>query len=371
MKLIWAIVALLFGSTGVVFFADSGADNAGGTAAITQTTSSTAAVTTPRPRTPTPALEITPDPMAEPVATEPEITITDVTMEQTNPVEMTEDMQVVDGSDLPNMSIFEATAPTAENVQAEAEQPAAEGTIPSQVADALADPDAAIGSYLGKSQAAPKTEAEVVTDVDAEPSPEEIAAAAPEQGEAEVIEAWAETEADVAAEAIAETEKKVAGAFVLNDDGSLQIGEKWTITGAGTKESPYLVPWDLLVSASSSYEPRLGLEEIPAWAKHMDGKVVTLAGYLLLPMGGGAAQDILAMRNQWDGCCIGTPPTPYDAVEVRLSESIDTFSTPGLTSYGSVTGTFKTDPYVVNGWLLGMYLMDNAYIGDARDVDVP
>ena len=32
----------------------------------------------------------------------------------------------------------------------------------------------------------------------------------------------------------------------------------------------------------------------------------------------GEVNEALVMLNQWDGCCIGVPPTPYDAVEVRL-----------------------------------------------------
>ena len=34
-----------------------------------------------------------------------------------------------------------------------------------------------------------------------------------------------------------------------------------------------------------------------------------------------SADASLMMLNQWDGCCIGVPPTPYDAIEVKLKEA--------------------------------------------------
>ena len=68
---------------------------------------------------------------------------------------------------------------------------------------------------------------------------------------------------------------------------------------------------------------------------------------------------ILLMRYMWDACCIGVPPTPYDAVEVRLSEPHEVKR--GHTfSYGTVQGLLKVDPYLVNNWLVGLYLMEEA-----------
>jgi hypothetical protein len=68
--------------------------------------------------------------------------------------------------------------------------------------------------------------------------------------------------------------------------------------------------------------------------------------------------ECLSMMNQWDGCCIGVPPTPYDAVEVRLKDPAT--GSARLTSYGTVKGKFKVDPHLVGGWLVGLYVMDSA-----------
>ena len=63
------------------------------------------------------------------------------------------------------------------------------------------------------------------------------------------------------------------------------------------------------------------------------------------------------MQNPWDGCCIGVPPTPYDAVEVKLAKAADNLM---MTGFGPVEGRFVTDPYIVSGWLLGLFLLEDA-----------
>ena len=39
---------------------------------------------------------------------------------------------------------------------------------------------------------------------------------------------------------------------------------------------------------------------------------VEITGYVAFPMLMDEADELLVMLNQWDGCCIGVPPTPYD-----------------------------------------------------------
>ncbi|GJM18622.1 MAG: hypothetical protein DHS20C14_08350 [Phycisphaeraceae bacterium] len=149
-----------------------------------------------------------------------------------------------------------------------------------------------------------------------------------------------------------------AGTYETLEDGSLLIEGRIKVLGKGTKEKPYVVDWGVLTSAMRIYEPRKNKTEMPAWAEVFEGKRVRLTGYLLLPMTGTGSDELLVMQNQWDGCCIGVPPTPYDAVEVRLTESLDTSR--GAPGFGSIEGTFKTDPYIVSGWLLGLYLLEDA-----------
>lgn len=149
-----------------------------------------------------------------------------------------------------------------------------------------------------------------------------------------------------------------AGSYEVLEDGSLMIEGILKVPGKGTKESPFVLDWGLLVSAQRVYEPREGKTELPAWAAALEGKRVRITGNLLLPLTGVGTSELLIMQNQWDGCCIGVPPTPYDAIEVRLEKPLDTSR--GAPTYGALEGVFKTDPYIVADWLLGLYLLEGA-----------
>jgi hypothetical protein len=64
------------------------------------------------------------------------------------------------------------------------------------------------------------------------------------------------------------------------------------------------------------------------------------------------------MLNQWDGCCIGVPPTPYDAIEVRLASEIRGW-TKHTINFGSIEGILRVEPYLVENWLVGLYLIED------------
>lgn len=127
------------------------------------------------------------------------------------------------------------------------------------------------------------------------------------------------------------------------------------IPGAGTPEDPYRLNWDLLVSAERTYQPRLGREELPDWFETINGKHVKITGFLGLPLFASEVDELLVMKNQWDGCCLGVPPTPYDAVEVRLASSMQMQR---FVDFGSISGRMVIEPYVRNNWLLGLYVIE-------------
>ncbi len=152
------------------------------------------------------------------------------------------------------------------------------------------------------------------------------------------------------------------------DDGWTRLDDRFLVKGAGTAEDPMLVPWELLVSASETYRPRTGLKEMPRRVADLKGKHVKITGYVLFPLMGTGATELLLMRNQWDGCCIGVPPTPYDAVEVKLKEAADRKD--AYISYVSVEGVLDVDPYVNRDFLLGLFTMDRAQlVQPAKDKD--
>ncbi|MEI6023959.1 MAG: DUF3299 domain-containing protein [Phycisphaerales bacterium] len=151
----------------------------------------------------------------------------------------------------------------------------------------------------------------------------------------------------------------VPGNILKQADGSILADNKYLITGAGTMEDPYRVTWECLTSASQTYIPRLQQNNIPQRVAMLDGKWIRIEGYMAFPLMLQESSEILAMLNQWDGCCIGVPPTPYDAIEVKLSVPVK----PGRRhtyNFGTVTGKFKVDPYLVENWLVGLYQLESA-----------
>ncbi len=146
---------------------------------------------------------------------------------------------------------------------------------------------------------------------------------------------------------------------VTRDDGSILLDGLFEITGSGTPDDPYEVSWELLMSAAESYQPRLGMTDIPERIRKLDDAHVRITGYLLFPMIGADAREMLMMLNMWDGCCLGTMPSPYDAIEVQLtnppSSDVRRFS-----NYGAIEGVMRIDPYLINDYLIGLYLMEDA-----------
>jgi len=142
------------------------------------------------------------------------------------------------------------------------------------------------------------------------------------------------------------------------EDGSTLVDDRFVIKGVGSKDDPYLISWEMLVSAQDSYQPRLGRKLIPDRLKMMDGKWIKIAGYIAFPMMAQSQDEMLMMLNQWDGCCIGVPPTPYDAIEVKLKSAAK--GDDRLRMSGSVRGILRVDPYLVKDWLVSLYLMDDA-----------
>lgn len=142
------------------------------------------------------------------------------------------------------------------------------------------------------------------------------------------------------------------------DDGSLLVDDKFVVKGEGTKEKPYEVTWEMLISAQDVYDPRKGQKKLPGRVMMLDGKWVKLTGYVAFTLYVEEPKELLSMLNQWDGCCIGVPPTPYDAVEVRLADKVS--KDDRLATFGVVTGKLSVKPYLAGDWLVGLYLMDDA-----------
>jgi len=145
--------------------------------------------------------------------------------------------------------------------------------------------------------------------------------------------------------------------IVQRDDGTMLIDDRFIVRGKGTEADPYRLPWELLVSAQETYAPRKGLKTIPARLSMFDNTHVRISGFIAFPITSTSPREMLVMLSQWDGCCIGVPPTAYDAIEVRLGAT----PTPAQRSsnQGTLRGVLKIDPLEDAGWLLGLYVIED------------
>lgn len=147
-------------------------------------------------------------------------------------------------------------------------------------------------------------------------------------------------------------------------DGNPVFDGEYPLKGQGTPESPYEVTWEYLTSIERTYDPSVGRRQVPDRITMLAGKMVRISGYIAFPIFDNRPNELLVMLNQWDGCCIGVPPTPYDAIEVRLATPVS--GEARYATYGTITGKLGVEPYVVtssNGkmsFLLGIYVLDGA-----------
>jgi len=152
----------------------------------------------------------------------------------------------------------------------------------------------------------------------------------------------------------------VRGRLVRTDD-AIVADDTYTIRGSGTYDDPYRVSWELLASCGDGYRPSLGERDIPQRIAALDGAWIRIDGYIAFPLGGSESTELLVMLNQWDGCCIGIPPTPYDAIEATLVEAMPAGQRHAI-NFGTITGRLSVSPYLVENWLVGLYLMDDAEV---------
>jgi hypothetical protein len=143
------------------------------------------------------------------------------------------------------------------------------------------------------------------------------------------------------------------------DDGSVLLDDRFVLRGSGTEDDPFLITWDLLISASETYTPRLGMFKLPQRITMLHDRYVKITGHVAFPPGAAEVRELLAMMNMWDGCCIGVPPSPYDALEVKLREPM-AVARQHFSPFATVQGRLKVDPFLIENWLVGLYLLEDA-----------
>ena len=219
------------------------------------------------------------------------------------------------------------------------------------------------GRDTGNSRTEPVREA---TETTAEELASSLSADAEARVEAAKDDTVAPTRTDDGAASITDgLDVEIAHATVLpgnirpGPDNDLLVDDEWTLTGKGTRDDPYEPSWEYLYSAADTYQPRLDENEIPQRIALLNDKWVRIAGYTAIPLVVGETTEMLVMLNKWDGCCIGVPPTPFDAIEVHLIEPVIRKSDHSF-NYGTLTGRMKVDPYLIENWLVGLYILEES-----------
>lgn len=144
-----------------------------------------------------------------------------------------------------------------------------------------------------------------------------------------------------------------------SDSRVITLDNRFTVRGSGTENDPLRIPWALLVSAQETYDPQQGKDELPSRVTQLSGQIVKITGYFAAGVLEDDTRDLIVMLNKWDGCCLGVPPTPYDAVEVKLAEPVK-LRGKHMLRYGTVTGRFEVSPFLVAGWLMSVYRIVDA-----------
>lgn len=368
MRYFWSLIALLVVATAALY----GARTAGvGGSSSAAEPSDPAPAAMPSFGRPAPS-----DAASEPAET-PTTAADDAvgeTLQETRPLPVPSADRVVSAAEPALEPAGELASASAESdsavqpVAAEPQPPVAAEPDPAEPASSFSL-DELLGVVAEAAEKSPQPEPEaqsvVAAEPAAEPDPMLAAAAAAVSGDANRTAAAPANEPA----APAEPEGPVGPAYTVAGDGSIRVEGVGVIPGAGTAQRPFVLDWDVLRSLSREFNPRQGQDKVPGWVMELHGKRVRVEGNTLLPVVAQTTNELLVMQNPWDGCCLGVPPTPYDAIEVKLARMQRMGNSP--TGYGMVEGVFKVDPYIVSGWLLGLYVIDDASFESGAGIALP
>ncbi|MFM7807167.1 MAG: hypothetical protein ACKPEA_04455, partial [Planctomycetota bacterium] len=144
-------------------------------------------------------------------------------------------------------------------------------------------------------------------------------------------------------------------------DGTLLVDGRFTLTGSGSEQDPFVIGWPLLFSASETIDAATGAMTAPGHIDFLNGQWVQISGFLAPPLWGVQTSELLVMKNRWDGCCIGLPPTAFDCIEAQLAEPMKLGAQHSI-SFGVMRGRLLVQPFSAGGFLIGLYRLEAARI---------
>lgn len=110
--------------------------------------------------------------------------------------------------------------------------------------------------------------------------------------------------------------------------------------------------------------------KIPDAVKAHHGKWVTITGHVLLSWATEEITQFQLAKNPWDGCCMGVPPSYFNAVRVQMAPG-GKFSN-RFDRVATISGRFRADiQKTENGYVDAIYWLDEAVEGSVPSPDPP
>ena len=143
------------------------------------------------------------------------------------------------------------------------------------------------------------------------------------------------------------------------DDRTVELDGRFRVAGNGSANDPYRISWELLTSSSAFIDPAQAATTPPPWVRLLDGTYIELSGYYSTALRVPVATNLLLTLNRWDGCCIGLPPTPFDAIDVTMRAPLP-LEGAHLIRFGTFRGRLGVSVFEIGGFLLGLYRLEDA-----------
>ena len=143
------------------------------------------------------------------------------------------------------------------------------------------------------------------------------------------------------------------------DARTLELDGRFRVIGNGGPDDPYRVSWELLTSAEPFIDPAREALTTPPWVRAINGTYIEISAYYSTAVRVSTTRNVLLTFNRWDGCCIGLPPTPFDAIDATLAKPLDMQGL-HLFRYGTFRGRLVVEPFAVGAYLLGLYRLEDA-----------
>lgn len=142
------------------------------------------------------------------------------------------------------------------------------------------------------------------------------------------------------------------------DERTLELDGRFRVVGNGRPDDPYRISWELLTSANAYIDPAAKALTAPPWVRALDGTYIEISGYYSTAVRISAAKNLLLTLNRWDGCCIGLPPTPFDAIDMDMREPV-MMQGLHLFRFATFRGRLVVSPFETGGFLLGLYKLED------------